>query len=347
MKRKALLLIAAVLIMSLGLTLSVSAQTTNDNVVDVIAKDGRLDTLHSAIVAAGLADTLAMADQSYTIFGPRDRDFGAVEAAYPGLTSALMADPTGDLTEILMYHVVAGNYTADELIEAGSVMTLQGEELTITTEGEQVLVDGAAVIEADIPAKNGVVHIISEVLLPSTVVLPEANMTETDDESETTESMDEVETTPDTTASIADIEAELLGATADADGPGSIAEVLAASGSFSSLLNALSATGLAETFANPGNYTVFAPTDAAFAAMSAGGLTEDELESILKFHVVGDTLTRDQLATDDILPTLDGRPLFVNRDGSTILDISGAKVQIFNVPASNGIIHVIDTVLIP
>ena len=67
----------------------------------------------------------------------------------------------------------------------------------------------------------------------------------------------------------------------------------------------------------------------------------------MMLHVVGDTITRDQLSTDDIRPRLDGRPLFVNRDGSTILDISGAKVEIFNIPASNGIIHVIDRVLIP
>ena len=345
MKRKALLLIAAVLIRSLGLVFSVSAQETNDNIVDIIAKNGRLDTLHTAVVEAGLADTLASAGSSFTLFAPRDGDFGAVEAAYPGLTAALLANPSGDLTEILKYHVVAGNYTAAELIEAGTVTTLQGEELTITTQGDRVFVNDARVITADMPAKNGVIHVINGVLLPSTVVLPDPTVTETtEDTANVTEAAD---TTIDSEMTTADIEAELLGATADADGPGSIAEVLSASGSFSSLLNALSATGLAETFANPGNYTVFAPTDAAFDALGDLGLTEAQLKSILMFHVVGDTLTRDQLATDDILPTLDGRPLFVNRDGSTILDISGAKVEIFNIPASNGIIHVIDRVLIP
>ena len=70
MKRKALLLIAAVLIMSLGLVFSVSAQETNDNIVDIIAKNGRLDTLHTAVVEAGLADTLASAGSSFTLFAP-------------------------------------------------------------------------------------------------------------------------------------------------------------------------------------------------------------------------------------------------------------------------------------
>ena len=341
MKRKTLLLIAAVLMMSLGLVFTTSAQETNDNIVDIIASDGRLDSLHASVVAAELADTLALADQSYTLFAPRDGDFSALEATYPGLTAALLANPSGDLTEILKYHVVAGSYTAAELIEMGTVTSLQGEELTITTQGERVFVNGARVITADTPAKNGIIHVINDILVPSTVTLPEPVVTET------TETTEAVEATTDTMPTAADIEAELLAATADADGPGSIAAVLSASNNFSSLLDALTATGLAETFANPGNFTVFAPTDAAFAALGDTGLTEDELKTILMFHVVGDTLTRDQLATDDILPTLDGRPLFVNRDGSTILNISGAKVQVFNIPASNGIIHVIDRVLIP
>lgn len=341
MKRKTLLLIAAVLMMSLGLVFTTSAQETNDNIVDIIASDGRLDSLHASVVAAELADTLALADQSYTLFAPRDGDFSALEATYPGLTAALLANPSGDLTEILKYHVVAGSYTAAELIEMGTVTSLQGEELTITTQGERVFVNGARVITADTPAKNGIIHVINDILVPSTVTLPEPVVTET------TETTEAVEATTDTMPTAADIEAELLAATADADGPGSIAAVLSASNNFSSLLDALSATGLAETFANPGNFTVFAPTDAAFAALGDMGMTEDELKTILMFHVVGDTLTRDQLATDDILPTLDGRPLFVNRDGSTILNISGAKVQVFNIPASNGIIHVIDRVLIP
>lgn len=341
MKRKALLLIAAVLIMSLGLVFTASAQETNDNIVDIIARDGRLDTLHATVVAAELADTLALADQSYTLFAPRDGDFNALEADFAGITAALLANPSGDLTEILKYHVVAGEYTSTELIEAGTVTTLQGEELTVTTQGDRVFVNDARVINADIPAKNGVIHVINGILLPSTIALPEPTVTET------AETAEVVEATTDAAPTAADIEAELLAVTADADGPDSIAEVLSASGNFSSLLSALSATGLAETFANPGNYTVFAPTDAAFSALGDVNLTEDELKSILMFHVVGDTLTRDQLATDDILPTLDGRPLFVNRDGSSILDISGAKVQVFNIPASNGIIHVIDSVLIP
>ena len=72
------------------------------------------------------------------------------------------------------------------------------------------------------------------------------------------------------------------------------------------------------------------------------------LTAILLYHVVNDRLTRDQLATDDLVPTLSGgRPLFVNSRGGQILNISGAMLLVTDIQASNGIIHVIDRVMIP
>lgn len=340
MKRKALLLISAVLIMSLGMVLGASAQETNDNIVDIVAASNQFDTLHTAIVEAGLADTLASADNTFTVFAPRDGAFNALEEAYPGLLNTLLADPTGDLTSILTYHVVPGKYMSGDVLEAGTLTTVQGEELTITTRGDRVFVNDARVITVDVPAKNGVIHIIDSVLVPSTVTLPEPA-------AEMPETTETVTTTPAATEPAAVIDAEISAEEANPTDLKSIAEVATEAGSFTRLLDALTATGLAETFAKPGNYTVFAPTDAAFEALGDVNLTESELRSILLFHVVGDALNRDQLATDDIIPTLDGRPLFVNRDGANIVDINGAKVLVYNIPASNGIIHVIDRVMIP
>ncbi len=341
MKRKALLFLSLMALLSLSLVGAVSAQETNDNIVDILAKDGRFDTLHTAIVEAGLADTLASADNSFTVFAPRDGAFNALEADYPGILDALLADPTGDLTSILTYHVVPGKLMSGDVLEAGTLTTVNGEELTITTSGERVFVNDARVVTVDIPAKNGVIHIIDSVLLPSTITLPEPQAPEV------VETVDIVETLPADAPAATAVEEEADAAAADMTEVKTIAEIATEAGNFTKLLNALEATNLAETFALPGNYTVFAPTDAAFDALGDMNLTEDELKSILLFHVVGDTLTRDQLATDDILPTLDGRPLFVHRDGSTILDINGAKVLVYDIHASNGIIHVIDRVLIP
>jgi uncharacterized surface protein with fasciclin (FAS1) repeats len=72
------------------------------------------------------------------------------------------------------------------------------------------------------------------------------------------------------------------------------------------------------------------------------------LTQVLLFHVVGDQIRRDQIATDDLIPTLaDGRPIVVNRDGNRIIDVNGAKLVLTDIQASNGIVHVIDSVMIP
>ena len=331
MKRKALLLVSVILLLSLS-ALGAAAQT-NDNIVDIAAANNNFDTVHAAIVAAGLADTLAAADAQFTVFAPTDAAFGNLGEANPDLLAAALADPKGALTTVLTYHVVAGNYSSTELLEMGNVTTLQGEELTITTRNDQVFVNDARVVIADVPAKNGVIHAINGVLLPAAVT---AGMTETMDETTAATTV----TGPATTASTGDDAADTASMT--------IAEIATEAGNFTSLLGALEATGLAETFAMPGNYTVFAPTDAAFAALGDVNLSQDELTAILLYHVVNDRLTRDQLATDDLVPTLSGgRPLFVNSRGGQILNISGAMLLVTDIQASNGIIHVIDRVMIP
>jgi uncharacterized surface protein with fasciclin (FAS1) repeats len=320
MKRKAVLLLSLVLLLSFS-AMGAAAQT-NDNIVDIAAKNRNFDTLHTAIVAAGLADTLASADAQFTVFAPTDAAFGNLD---PALLSAALADPQGALTTVLTYHVVAGNYSSTELLEMGTVTTLQGEDLSITTRNDQVFVNDARVVMADVPAKNGVIHAINHVLLPGAVT--------TADTTATTDSA--------TTPAPAD---DTSGDTASK----TIAEIAVEAGNFTSLVGALQATGLVETFAMPGNYTVFAPTDDAFAALGDVNLSQDELKAILLYHVVNDRLTRDQLATDDLVPTLSGgRPLFINRSGGQILNISGAELVITDIQASNGIIHVIDRVMIP
>ena len=336
MKRKSLLLLALMLLLSFSV-MGVAAQT-NDNIVDIAASNNNFDTVHAAIVAAGLADTLASADAQYTVFAPTDAAFGNLGEANPDLLAAALADPQGALTTVLTYHVVAGNYSSAELLEMGTVTTLQGEELTITTRNDNVFVNDARVVTADVPAKNGVIHAINRVLLPAAVT-SDTDATATADNATAD---DATTTTTGTTTTTAGVES--TGDTASK----TIAEIAAEAGNFTSLLGALEATGWADTFAEPGNYTVFAPTDDAFAALGEVNLSQDELEAILLYHVVNDSLTRDQLATDDLVPTLSGgRPLFINRDGGQIIDISGAKLLMTDIQASNGIIHVIDRVMIP
>ena len=313
MKNRLILLVSILAIAAVTMVGGVSAQEPYDNLVDVLAKDGRFDTAYQAVVAAGLADTLASADNTFTVFVPTDGAFAALAEANPAALDYLLANPEDALANVLLYHVVPGKLMGTDVAASDSLTTAQGEDLRVTVNSDgAIFINDARVIAADIPAKNGVIHVLNDVLVPQSLELPAAP-------------------TPGETEELP-----------------TIAEVLSEDGRFTLLLNALESTGLADTFAAAGDYTVFAPVDSAFEGVGELGLTEDQLRSILLFHVVGDSLTRDQLATDDLVPTLsNGRPIFVNRDGSTILNLSGVEVQTFNIPASNGIIHVIDQIMIP
>ncbi len=132
-----------------------------------------------------------------------------------------------------------------------------------------------------------------------------------------------------------------------------IVEVAVANGSFNTLVAAVKAAGLAETLMGPGPFTVFAPTDAAFAKLPAGTVQslladKDKLASILTYHVLsGKVSANDVVAGNGARPaTVNGQSLDITvRDGKVY--VNGANVVIADVQASNGVIHVIDAVLMP
>ena len=137
-----------------------------------------------------------------------------------------------------------------------------------------------------------------------------------------------------------------------ADEPGTIVDVAAANGSFETLVAAVTAADLADTLSSDGPFTVFAPTDYAFAALPDGLvdclLLEENLEpltAILTYHVVdGEVMSTD--LTDGPVPTLQGEDIIVDLTDGVVLNDS-ASVIIADVPASNGVIHAIDGVLVP
>ena len=136
-------------------------------------------------------------------------------------------------------------------------------------------------------------------------------------------------------------------------GTNNIVEVAKAAGSFNTLLAAAKAAGLVETLQGDGPFTVFAPSDAAFAKVpkaTLDGLLADKaaLKSVLTFHVVpGRDSARDIVTAGGAMPkTVNGQPLEIKvRDGK--VSVNGAQVTSADVKASNGVIHVIDTVLLP
>ncbi|MBI1253619.1 MAG: fasciclin domain-containing protein [Hyphomonas sp.] len=136
--------------------------------------------------------------------------------------------------------------------------------------------------------------------------------------------------------------------------PTTIVDVAAGNPDFSTLVAAITAAGLGETLAGEGPFTVFAPTNAAFAALPAGTLdslllpeNKDQLTAILTYHVVpGTVMAADLPATATDVATVNGAMVSVVAapEGATV---NGAKITAADVAASNGVIHVIDTVLLP
>jgi len=131
-----------------------------------------------------------------------------------------------------------------------------------------------------------------------------------------------------------------------------IVETATEAGSFKTLLTAVKAAGLVETLQGKGSFTVFAPTDAAFAALPAGtldGLLKDPaaLKKILLYHVVSGSVTSDKVVGLTSATSVEGSPIAIAvKDGTVYLNDS-AKVVTPDVMASNGVIHVIDKVILP
>ena len=147
---------------------------------------------------------------------------------------------------------------------------------------------------------------------------------------------------------VAGVSLSLMSSAASA--AGTIVEVASSNGSFKTLVAAVKAAGLADTLSGKGPFTVFAPTDAAFAKLPAGtvdALLKDipKLKAILTYHVVSGSVMAKDVKTG-MVPTVNGQSLNVVAAASGVT-VNGAKVTAVDVAASNGVIHVIDTVVLP
>ncbi len=230
-----------------------------------------------------------------------------------GTLDALLADiPT--LQGILLYHVVPGNVMAADVVQLESADTANGAAVDIRVEDGNVFINDAQVVVTDIEATNGVIHVID------TVILPPAEEQMEDEMAPEMQDMDIVDT-----------------AVAD--------------GRFNTLATALTEAGLIETLQGEGPFTVFAPTDDAFAALPDGaleGLLNDipALTDVLLYHVVaGEVMAADvvQLGSAD---TVLGQSVDIRVEDGNVF-VNDAQVIITDIEATNGVIHVIDSVLLP
>jgi uncharacterized surface protein with fasciclin (FAS1) repeats len=138
-----------------------------------------------------------------------------------------------------------------------------------------------------------------------------------------------------------------------ADAPGTIVDVAVSAGSFKTLVAAVKAAGLADTLSGKGPFTVFAPTDAAFAKLPAGTVdtllkpeNKEKLKAILLYHVVAGDVKSTDLKDGESVKTVGGKSITVHI-ANGVVTINDATVVKADIPASNGTIHVIDTVLLP
>ncbi len=131
------------------------------DIVDVAVEAGSFPTLVQAIEAAGLVETLK-GEGPFTVFAPTDEAFAAVPE---DVLNDLLAD-TEALTAVLTYHVVPGKVMAADVVELESAETVQGQSVTISTMYGNVMIDGATVVQTDIEASNGVIHVIDAVIMP-------------------------------------------------------------------------------------------------------------------------------------------------------------------------------------
>lgn len=129
-------------------------------VTDTAARTPQLSTLSKLIADAGLADTLRAAGP-YTVFAPSDEAFKAV----PAKTLGELAANKQLLKEVLSFHVLPGKVTSAE-VKNGNAKTVQGANVALSKSGTFVTVEDAMVTQADVPASNGVVHVIDRVLMP-------------------------------------------------------------------------------------------------------------------------------------------------------------------------------------
>jgi len=407
---------------------AVAFQVNAQSIADIVIASEDHDTLEAAVVAAGLATTLDE-DGPFTVFAPTDAAFATLP---DGTLDALLADPTGSLADILLYHVAPGTANAADLSDGMRVTTVNGDSIYIKIDGTDVYIDNAMVTTADITADNGVVHVIDAVILPANTIWDVINSSAVHETLETAvklAKLDDELSGPGTFTVFAptddaftalphgvldDLIADPEGALAQtllyhvagiaaesgdlSDGqyvtalsgqsikisvsgsdvmindanvsiadivtengvvhvidaviqPGTVVDIIVGSAAHDTLEAAVTAAGLVPTLQGDGPFTVFAPTDDAFAALPAGTIEAllgniPALTAILTYHVAGVNALSTDLSDGMYVTTLNGDSVKV-RIMEDMVMIDRAMVTLADIVGTNGVVHVIDAVVLP
>jgi len=234
--------------------------------------------------------------------------FAPTNEAFAKIPKATLTQLLGNqklLDQLLEYHVISGDFSMRDLMSAKLVNTLEKEAVAVRSVGGKIMVNNADVVTADVGATNGVVHVIDKVLVPPDFPLSPY--------------------------------------------PEDIVELAESQPDLSTLVAALVAGKLTATLSGTGPFTVFAPTNEAFAKIPAADLQKllantKELDAVLEYHVLAGKFTMRDLMAVRSAKTLEGDTVTVSGSGN-VVNVNDAKVLKADVAATNGIVHVIDTVL--
>jgi transforming growth factor-beta-induced protein len=277
------------------------------DIVDTAVANGSFKTLATLLGAAGLVETLKGAGP-FTVLAPTDDAFAKLEAANPGISATLQKpESKALLTKILTYHVIGAKADAKAVtgLDGKAAGSLEGENLRIdVVAGKVVINKGAAQSNVTATDVEATNGIIHVV---DTVILPPTFLAKDD---------------------------IIAVATSDA------AKAL---GPFTSLAKALTDADLIKTLQGDGPFTVFAPTDAAFAKLGAGAPTGAALKDILVFHVSPGLAGSVKVTSGSPLDTVNGKKVAFT--GGKLNGEAGFTAT--DIACKNGIIHIIDTVIVP
>ena len=334
----------------------------SNSIYDIVSNSPIHNYLELCIDTCNLDATLS-APGSLTLFAPTDAAF----LALPPNTVASLLNNLPLLTQILTHHVVQGSVMSASLSNNQVVTTLLGSDVVVTITGGNIYIDNAIVTLADSIADNGVVHIIDAVLLPSIDCAGIVDGIAALDSCGTCHqsyvyggmgNLNYIDTYADTlnfqgsfilAGSVMDQQFNPNWVNDPALCSNTVYDIVSNSTDHNTLEAAINACSLDGLLSGTGPFTLFAPTDAAFQALGTGvvgNLLQNlpQLTNILKHHVVGDSLVSTLLTNNLLVETLFGIDVKVTIVGATIY-IDDAIVTFSNIPADNGVVHVIDAVL--
>ena len=324
----------------------------SQTVVDIVVDSEDHTVLEAAVVEAGLVETL-QGEGPFTVFAPTDAAFTALLTALDVEAADLLGLP--QLGDILTYHVAGVEAMSTDLSDGQMVTTVNGQDVTISIMGETVMINGSATVTvANLDATNGVVHVIDAVLVPAIIngctdmMACNYSLVANTDDGSCVLPGDMCDDGDDATVN------DMVGEDCMCAGiPATVVDIVVNSEDHTLLEAAVGAANLVDALSAEGPFTVFAPTDAAISALvEALEITAEDLLAlpnlgeILQYHVVAGAAMSGDLTDGQEIETLLGENVTVTINAEGVF-INDAQVTAADIEAGNGVVHVIDAVLLP